>query len=82
MCSGGQCGRIVLFGCHPEHLTWNWNDGQVFEDNLGTLDANYIYCYPPQQINEEPDPQQMLPPPNNTDSIIQNCAKWIVEVIL
>jgi len=74
-------GRIVLFGCHPEHYTWEWGSGQVVENNSLTK-QEYIYCYPSPQPDEEPDPAIMSSPPYPTDSVIQDCAKWIVEPIL
>jgi len=75
-------GRIVLFGCHPEHLTWDWGEGQVYEGNLGTPKANYTYCYPPPPPGEQPNPKNMLPPPHKTDKVVQDCAKWIIEGML
>jgi len=75
-------GRIVLFGCHPEHLTWDWGSGQVCESDLGTLFPKYIYSFPPPQPGEPPNPQNISAPPHETYDVLQDCARWIAEEIL
>ena len=68
-------GRIVLFGCHPEHKTWKWGSGKIIENDDYT---QYIYAYPENASSW----QKIKEPPVETYDIVQEAAKWIVEPVL
>jgi len=70
-------GRVVLFGCHPEHYVWDWGSGHTVENSDY---SEYIYWYPPP--DETPSWDEILPPPNDSSDIIQDAAVWIVEPML
>ena len=72
-------GRVVLFGCHPEHYTWKWGEGQAIENSDY---SKYIYSYPPQDNDGIPPWEDIQPPAHDTSGIIQDCAEWIAETSL
>ncbi len=68
-------GRIVIFGCHPEHKTWEWGSGKIMENE--NYDE-YIYANPKNASSW----QEIKGPNVATYDIIQEAAKWIVEPML
>ena len=65
----GIGGRIILFGQHPEDLTWGWDSGHV-KEGLEQIYPAYMYV---SDIDEQP-----MEPKKDYRDLIKKAAIWAV----